>query len=961
MDIKKTSIKEIGLSNRSVNALRRCGVTSVEEMLAFDRETLSEVRNLGAKSIDEIMEKISEYKKLSTGKLIEDFDSWINEKEGMDFVRAYLQSENACIEELEQLSARAFNLLKVNGYEYLYQIAFITEEQLMEIPKMDKLSTNDIVAVVNGYIYSIKAAVIEKANSTGGAAKQDINELIREPDLHEKILEYVKTNDLSVEELGLSNRPKNQLIKNGYTKLSEIIFMTEHDFSQMNAMGAGSVKDIMDKINGYLEENESRMLAVCSGDEDALWSDGEIKRRILSRYEELGFRGESSSDFAAGMELPEIINHERVAKALDDLVEEGYLEVRNNKYYRVYESFADYLGTCDAISDRSKEFIDRRLQGETLESIAQEHGLTRERVRQVVKRDVVKVQAHYSAEKRTSLFTEDRYKYFYENYAFEENDGEKWLGITISNRMYFELNDIVQGDKSLDEALNDNSLEKSLRVKIKDYINRNKLFVDGVWIERKRSALELHVLKQFCREEVSFDKFVDIYNSFLKENGIEFNEELYYVDRVLATRKNRFAESRYVLWKMYEMLRYYDIDGRDYTELLDTLNLEAYENIEFSTYKLLKDYPELMKKYDIRDKYELHNLLRKIVPEGSYNDFSCGRMPDIKFGTFDRDAAILEIMMNNSPISSDDLIDLIHREYGYDKDTILGTYLRHLNMYYHQGEYRADHKEMSDGNMQALKQVLQDDFYYIDDIRRIYSRTVQGADSEEINSYNLKKMGFIVLSKYVVQNHDSLEAYCEHILTCDDVVDITPYRKKLTYVQMFSAKLSELKRNLDIIEFDPNQIINIRKLEAAGITKEILRQYCDQVYDFVQDNTYFSIQSLRKDGFGSELYDLGFSDWFYANVLISDERFSFGNIYSNIILYKGNLDITIQSFEIDRIKASGVIDVFDLMNELTDDYGCVITDKADIPYKVQNTEVYYDKYMDRLYANVELFYRELDE
>ena len=40
------------------------------------------------------------------------------------------------------------------------------------------------------------------------------------------------------------------------------------------------------------------------------------------------------------------------------------------------------------------------------------------------------------------------------------------------------------------------------------------------------------------------------------------------------------ADERFLLWKLNERFRYYDIDGRDYTELLDTLNLDSYENIE---------------------------------------------------------------------------------------------------------------------------------------------------------------------------------------------------------------------------------------------------------------------------------------------------------------------------------------------------------------------------------------------
>ena len=497
-------------------------------------------------------------------------------------------------------------------------------------------------------------------------------------------------------------------------------------------------------------------------------------------------------------------------------------------------------------------------------------------------------------------------------------------------------------------------------MKIKNYLNRNKLFVDGIWVEKRRSDLEEVVVRKFCREDVSFDDFTRIYNEFLEQEEIPFAEDIYYTEAVYRTRKNHLSDARYLLWKQNEQIRHYDIEGRDFTELLDALNLESYENIELSTMKFVEEHPEILAKYDIRDQYELHNLLRKIVPEGSYHDFHCGRMPEIKFGTFNRDEAILDILIDNAPISTADLCVLIHNEYGYDPAVIQGTYLQTFTEYYHQGIYSIDQKAMPTERKVALQAELTEDFYYIDEVRKTYRRLFPAADLEEINPYNLKLMGFIVLSRYVIQNHSSLEAFCEDILTGEDIIDLTPYRKRFVYMQVFSQKLMELKRNLQIIEFEPNKIINFRKLEQSGISREMVQDFCDTVYDFVEDGTYFSAQSLKQDGFESELYDLGFSDWFYANLLISDERFSFGQMFGNIILYKGSESITIKSFEMNRIREYGSIDTYDLMSELTDRYGCKISEHMDVVYKIQGTEIYYDRILDRLYANYDVYDRELD-
>lgn len=113
-------------------------------------------------------------------------------------------------------------------------------------------------------------------------------------------------------------------------------------------------------------------------------------------------------------------------------------------------------------------------------------------------------------------------------------------------------------------------------------------------------------------------------------------------------------ESHFLLWKLGERFRYYDIDGQDFTELFEVLDLGSYKNVELSTVKFVEEYPELMEKYDIRDGYELHNLLKKVLETdscGTYPELKFSKMPTIRFGTPDRDSDMFDIMVENAPIS----------------------------------------------------------------------------------------------------------------------------------------------------------------------------------------------------------------------------------------------------------------------------------------------------------------------
>ena len=58
MDLSNIKIDDIGLSVRSTNALKRVNILYVSDMMKLNEEDLTSIRNLGVKTIKEILEKI---------------------------------------------------------------------------------------------------------------------------------------------------------------------------------------------------------------------------------------------------------------------------------------------------------------------------------------------------------------------------------------------------------------------------------------------------------------------------------------------------------------------------------------------------------------------------------------------------------------------------------------------------------------------------------------------------------------------------------------------------------------------------------------------------------------------------------------------------------------------------------------------------------------------------------------
>ena len=132
----------------------------------------------------------------------------------------------------------------------------------------------------------------------------------------------------------------------------------------------------------------------------------------------------------------------------------------------------------------------------------------------------------------------------------------------------------------------------------------------------------------------------------------------------LRSYENKLSQNDFVLWNWGHRFRYYPIIQYDYGNLLEALALDQYENIEFSSLKLFRDNSELMEEYDIRDEYELHNLLKKILSTASESKIHFKKMPIIVIGTPNRDQQVIDLLMQCAPITNVELAKKYEELYG---------------------------------------------------------------------------------------------------------------------------------------------------------------------------------------------------------------------------------------------------------------------------------------------------------
>lgn len=994
---------EMGLSNRSFNALSGEGITDLSLAVLRYPDGFWEISQLGAQSVQEIMSIIEDYIYLnaqeigisSTNTIPEDRETILTtfpkdtvaqipsaaelhaDSEQYAKIVQYYTDRKTPVESLK-LSTRANNVLRRANIEQIYQALEFYPDGFMQMRNLGKKSADEICRALESAMQKAYQAITsghdcdkeEPNDSENGTMQAEIDpvpedpanltllELLRHPVYKEKAEHFLSANDVPLDSMNLSIRSYNALMHSGYKSLLEILYAYPGNLRSIRNIGAKSITEIHQVVDSYMEKLQPATAAFCNDDMDTLYSEEYIKEKLLARFDGIGFDGLSFQQMREA--VPKAVSDDRIKKCIGSLLAARKLEYVDFRCYRIYPSVFDVLEEC-TIEPRYKEIFRQRLSGKTLEEIGNEQGFTRERVRQLSQKAIELLHRFLKNTYGLQYRDEDFYTYLYENYDTPKEMWCHYIGVPNKTLAYLS-NVCTRGSKPIEEAMNDPAVNVSLKYRIRDYLNRNMLLIDGILLEKRGGVIENYAMEKYCRDEMTYDDFIDRYNSLLQDNGIDFDEKLYYTDKIRRTRSNRLSDSMCCLWKQWERLRFYNIAERDYSELLETLNLAEFQNTEVSTLKFMNDYPDLMKKYDIRDQYELHNLLKKIVDPGTCQDIVFSRQPTIRFGQFDRNQAIREIIEIFSPISANELTAYLQAEYGYDAATSMANYLLPFMQYYHNGVFSVSFQQIPEARVQLLKDNLPDDFYFISEIKEIYRRIWPDANLDDINHRSLQMMGYTVLEKYILTRHKTADRFFRDVLLKDDVFSITAIRKRFGSIQMYHQIWLELRRNMDILLFDKDQYLNIRRLEKLGITKTDLMDYCNQIFEQAPENSLFTVHSLKGQS-SSKLCSLGFGTLFFEELLVVSGKFLYGHVFGTEVFYKGTLPggVSRKYFCTETLKTYESVELEDYIADMYEIYGSRVTDKYDIVTAISGTEFYYDNIMQKIYRSKSEYYAEFDE
>lgn len=961
-------IEKLELSVRAVNCLKSNNVFSVGQLLNLNEDEFKNTINVGEKTFDEvkkIKDMINKYGNTDiSNEMLDNFDNDLSN------------------DTYSSLSVRARNCLESRGIYNIDELLKIDEMELRGIDNLGVRTLNEIISVIkehkNKYTNNNKTYKSIFYDKRKGYYVENIE--IKDLKFSKRVINALKHHDLNTiadvsnldiaEIYNLKNLGKKSASELA-DKLDSIKKTLKYDYSnkQGNYINRISEKitneyirvlkvfdektleyNVRVDIQEYFENKEINSLVasditdkeIISKIYDENYLSNVLKTHILDIIEE----NESIELVLISLYLPKTVrnNTEFIQNMLNDLVDEKKLERIDNEYILCYPSIYEFL---DTIKNENHRFVyEQRIKGISLADIGRKLDLSRERIRQLEAK-VKKI--------KIPKLKEDRYKWIYKKYAisrelFETAFDKKEM--TYSYLSYRYDKGIIDQELILENT----EIPINIRKRAEGIINKNYIVIKGERIRKDANEISEYLLKNRCKEGKNAEELHKIYNDFLKVHGLDDNKELSLSKRNLEARMDR---SDNVVRGINKSIRYYHYSNIDYKEVTETLGLRKYKDVEISTLKLFTENTDTMDDLNIRDEYELHNIMKRIYPIPNDWELTFARMPMIKFGETDRINQSLDIMREYGELSKQEFAKLYQNEYGIRADTFLASLSKTLGKYENNGLYSLDVKEIPQDKVIKLKSILEKEIYLKSEMQDILKEILGNDEGHEfLTDYNMYKLGFRYSNSVIYSNkYRSLEEYFENLILKYDIFDSTKIDSSIKNNQTYYYILKDLKDALQVIEYKPGVYINIRRLKTQNVDEEDLKEYINCVDRFIKDDT-FTIRHLEKLGFVHELDDLGFDDRFYSSIIQSDPRFKFIRMNEIIILKKSDIRPTIEDLISSTVVKHRSIDTYDLVDIIYEDYG-VKLDRWALISSIKDSEFHHDYIMEKVYIDYDEYFEEV--
>lgn len=631
-----------------------------------------------------------------------------------------------------------------------------------------------------------------------------------------------------------------------------------------------------------------------------------------------------------------------------DLLEEKLLELLNKKILKKKEEKYSLIKPrlCKELEKINKDnnhydMVLKKLNGLTLESIGNEYNVTRERIRQIIQKELKKINVTREEEKYTEIFE----IYNFDCDLFCEFYNEEPI-------VYYYLKEKCNsGIKEPVDMIDEFNLTRNqLSILKRKY---NLINYNGEYIVIKRNNILSAIIKKF-NKLVEYSEITNEYNRLIQNYNLNLEplteDDFRNIDSILERMP-------YILCSAGRYYRYYDINSLEESDIDELKDMLRVEPGDYSSEYFYNNNKQIMKKFDIRSEYELHNLLRKIIGD-SEKEIVFSRMPDIFINCNDKFAFIEDLIHELSPLNVDEFAEYVYQNYGHKINTFKALLMSYFNKYITNGVIMSDCAEFDEQQLSIIKEYLTEDVYSISTIKELLTELFDVEDFRLLNNLNMQKVGYKLRGNYIMKSSISnLEAYMKDYINNNDYYEIKPEYKKIG--STFSSYLYKFIYNLDLFKIDDEKYITIKKLNELGITKNDINIFISEIEKVINENEFFNLYSLDKDNFLTNLKKHNFPDCFYETIISAINDVKTFSLKNNVVFIKTEEQATREKF-INSFIVKDKTYIKEIKDEILKKYNINLYE-----YYIKefiNTKKYYlDNSIDCVYLNRDLYEEDIND
>lgn len=264
---------------------------------------------------------------------------------------------------------------------------------------------------------------------------------------------------------------------------------------------------------------------------------------------------------------------------------------------------------------------------------------------------------------------------------------------------------------------------------------------------------------------------------------------------------------------------------------------------------------------------------------------------------------------------------------------------------------------ISEKQCSLLKKNLDQNFYLINDFKRFFLSALGIDDERYINALNLHKVGYNFCFDYVYSNDfENINKYVESIILGEEMVDLRKIEPNLLKIANIDDILDESIKTLPIIRVQRYEFISKDRLYNSGFSEAKFRYFADEISSKYED--YFTIHSLRKNHHIEFLFDDGFENCFYEDILTCSGKFK-SFVVDGLKVFCGlnmaNSFLDYLKYVVGRVLK---VEINELIHILNIEYGLNV-DENDVRKTLRYSDLYFNKDIQKVYSSHDVFIQEV--